>query len=246
MNQLKFVIIVVLLPLIGHAQSKAMSGNDTIQNTVEQKLKTFSEASDFFFSTLSENFEGDDKGEDMYTFLRIFSKSLEDPEDFFNLHVDAKKFKTLNASLEAIYDGFFPVHIYIYEKDSIYRNHVFSNRISNKTRDTLVVKIPTNMPCYTPRNTFVEGLFKGSFAEQLLADKTDSKVKSELQPLLDFSRSYSTLNFSFGFSARYDDEQLNEIYNLEYNRILTSLVFWEYLTDCANYDLNTRKYFYED
>lgn len=246
MNQLKFIITVVVLPLIGHAQFKTMSGNDTIQKTVEQKLKTFSEASDFFFSTLSENFEGDNKGDNMYTFLKIFSKTLEEPEDFFKLQVDAKKFKILNASLESIYDCFFPVHIYIYEKDSIYKNQVISNVISNKTRDTIVDKIPTNMPCHVPRNTFVEGWFKISFAEQLLADKTDSKVRSELQPLLDFNRSYSAFNFSFDFSTRYDEEQFNEIYNLEYNRILTSLVFWEYLTDCANYDLNTRRYFYED
>ena len=157
MNQLKFIITVVLLPLIGNAQFKAMSGNDTIQNTIVQKLKTFSEASDFFFSTLSANFEGDDKGENMYTFLKIFSKALEEPEDFFKLQVDAKKFKTLNASLESIYDGFFPVHIYIYEKDPVYKNRVLVNHIRNKTRDTIVDKIPTNMPCYVPRNTFFSG-----------------------------------------------------------------------------------------
>lgn len=246
MNQLKFIITVMLFPIIGHAQFKAMSGNDTIPNTVEQKLKTFSEASDFLFSTLSENFEGDDKGENMYTFLKIFSKRLEEPEDFFRLQVDAKKFKTLNASLESIYDGFFPVHIYIYEKVPVYKNQVLSNHISNKTRDTIIDKIPTNMPCYVPRNTFFQGTFKISFAEQLLADKTDSKVKSEIRPLLDFNNGYSAFNFSFDFSTRYDEEQFNEIYKLEYNRILTSLVFWEYLTDCANYDLNTRKYFYEE
>ena len=246
MNQLKLIISVALLPLIGLAQLKDINGKDSNKINIQQKLKTFSEASDFFFSTLSENFEGDDKGENMYVFLKIFSKALKEPEDFFRLQVDAKKFQTLNASLEAIYDDFFPVHIYIYEEDSLYKNRVLSTHINNKTCDTIINKIPTNQTCYLPRNPFGGGTFKISFAEQLLAGKVDSKVIRELYSLLDFSHRYSASDFSFNFSSRYNDEQLNEIYKIEYNRILTSLVFWEYLTDCANYDLNTRKYFYED
>ena len=245
MNLLKFAIIIVLVPLTGFAQAKTSNESDTTENNIEEKFKTFSEASSFFFTTLDENFEGDSKGENMYKLMQIFASPKEEPEDFFRLQVNAIFFRTLNASLESIYDDFFPVHIYIYEKNSEF-NYVRGKIVSNKVLDTIEDRIPTNMPDYVPRNSFVEGFFKHSFAEQILSDKTDSKVKSELQPLLDFSNRYSALNFSIDFSNKFNAKQFNEIYDSEYNRILTSLVFWEYLADCANYDLNTRTYFYED
>ena len=232
------------MPLVGFSQSKTIGNSDTIQKNLEEKLRAFSAANDFFFATLDENFEGESKGENIRRLMQIFSKPIEEPEDFFRLQINAKKFEELNSTLELVYDDYFPFHIYIYEKDSEF-NNVRGNINSNKLRDIITDTIPINGP-YTARNSFIEGHFKKSFAVQLLTNKTDSKVKSELQPLLDFFFKYSAISFSIDLSKRYNAEQFDEIYDIEYNRILTSLVFWEYLADCANYDLNTRKYFYED
>ena len=65
MNQLKLVLLVVLLPLVGFAQSKALSSTDTIQKNIQEKFQAFSEASTFFFETLDENFERDSNGENI-------------------------------------------------------------------------------------------------------------------------------------------------------------------------------------
>lgn len=152
----------------------------------------------------------------------------------------------LNASLEEIYNDFFPVHVYEFVIDTIYPNQVLATRNTNRECDTIVEKIPRNRLCYSSRNSFIQGTFKDSFRQQLLKDKRRSILKEEIMPLLDMFYYFSALELSIDSVHKYNMKEFKEIYSDEYNRILTSLVFWEYLTDCGNYDLNTRKYFYED
>ena len=219
---------------------------DTSHNISKTAMLPFSRASEFFFSTLRENLGGN-RGENMQALMKIIAKGNEEPEDFFRLQVNAKKFQELNSTFESIYDKFFPIHIYSYVEDFEFKDRILVEHVTNKKRDTLKVKIPTNMTCHIPRNTFIEGSFKFSFQEQLLKDKTPSAVMELIRVYLDFSRGgFSALNFSIDCLQKYNADELNTIYDSEYNRILVSLIFWEYLCDCANYDLNTRKYFYED
>lgn len=81
------------MPLVNRAQSKAISGNDTTEMNIEEKFKAFSTASDFFFSALRDNFEGDDDGENMYALMKIFATPREEPEDFYKYRLIGKNLK---------------------------------------------------------------------------------------------------------------------------------------------------------
>ncbi|WP_194530870.1 hypothetical protein [Zobellia roscoffensis] len=238
------LIIIILFTIIPPLQSQINTTSDTPQNISKNQILTFSKASEFFFTTLEENFEGN-RAENIQALMKIITKENEEPEDFFRLQVDTKKFKSLNTSLESIYDDFFPIHSYIYEENSNF-DHIVEKHIFNRICDTLEVRIPTNMTCYVPRNTFIEGSFKYSFGKQLLNDKTPSAVMDLIMAYLDFGGGFTAFGFSYDSIQKYNVDELSTIYDSEYNRILVSLIFWEYLSDCANYDLNTRKYFYED
>ena len=238
--------LLVLLPLTGLSQPSIKSSSDSIPNTIAEKFKSFTEASKFFFSTLKNNFGHENDGENMQQLMQIFNKWPEETEDFFRLQVDLKEFKTLNSSLELTYNDFFPVHVYIYAKDAEFKNYIFVKSIRNKICDTLEIRTPTDMQ-YVPRNFFAQGSLKNSFREQLLKDKTPSKVKEEMKLYLSqIISEFSTIEFSRGSTFKHSAKELNEMYTEEFNRILVSFIFWEYLADCANYDLNTRKYFYEE
>lgn len=248
MNLLRIALILfVLFPLTGLSQSSDIGSSDDIPNTIAERFKSFTEASKFFFSTLKNNFGHENDGENMQQLMQIFSKWPEEPEDFFRLQVDLKEFKILNSSLELTYNNFFPVHIYFYEKGTEFNNRILVKSIRNKICDTLEIITPPDMPCHVPRNPFAQGSLKNSFREQLLKDKTPSKVKEEMKLYLSHTINYlSAIEFSIDSTIKYSVKEFNEMYTEEFNRILASFIFWEYLADCANYDLNTRKYFYEE
>ena len=244
MYYIEFVIF-VLFPLVSHSQLSSPADQPVNQGNLSDKLATFSAASDFFFATLNENFEGEGDGENLHALMKIFSKPSDEQEDFFKLQINAKKFKVLNESLSSVYDEFFPFHVYIYVKKSKY-TFVRGSLGVNKIRDTIFSKVPRSIPCHIPRNPFLEGSFRISFWEQLINEDTHSSIKNEMMPFLIGTGQYSALDFSIRAVRRFDVETMDELLETEYNRLLISLVFWEYLADCANYDLNTRKYFYED
>lgn len=247
MNLLKIAFtLLVLIPLTSLSQPSIKSSSDSIPNTIAEKFKSFTEASKFFFSTLKNNFGHENDGENMQQLMQIFNKRPEELEDFFRLQVDLKEFKTLNSSLELTYNDFFPVHVYIYVKDAEFKNYISVKSILNKICDTLEIRTPTDM-LHVPRNFFAQGSLKNSFKEQLLKDKTPSKVKEEMKLYLSqIISEFSAITFSRDSTFKYSAKEFNEMYTEEFNRILASLIFWEYLADCANYDLNTRKYFYEE
>lgn len=241
---LRLLVLCILVPMYGCSQinNKEFIVDDENLNL---KLLNFSKASDFFFSTLSENFQGN-RGDNFYDLIRILSKNIEEPEDFFRLQVDARKFEALNTEiLENIYGDYFPIHVYKYGTGTA--TNILEKHIISEKSDTLEVIIPSKLPCPIPRNSLFQGNFKDSFRELVLRDTMASIVKDEIMVYLRFDTfQFSILDFSIDTLAKYDADKLKSVYEDKFNRILVSLIFWEYLSHCANYDLNTRKYFYEE
>lgn len=237
------LVILVVSPILCFSQ-KTIKCDDASRNKHDFDIYEFSSASIFFFSTLEQNFGGT-KGENIFALMKIISSSVNKQEDFFRLQVENKKFRSLNKSLARKYDNIYPIHIYINEENSE-RNYIRENGIINDVRDTIEIRIPSNMPCPISKNSFLEGSFKFSFVQQLLNDKSESTIKSFIIDFLNGTGLYSALDLSINCIKNFNEEELENIFNNEYERILVSLVFWEYLSESANYDLNTRKYFYED
>ncbi|MBO0355752.1 hypothetical protein J0656_17170 [Muricauda ruestringensis] len=236
--------IIVFLLFMSDAQSQLVKSERHTNKELNESIHSFSEASDFFFTTLGENFKGD-RGESMIALMKVLAKDRDEPEDFFRLNIDPHEFNELNTSLDSIYDYFFPIHIY--KKGSGTKDYVVQKRIENEKCDTIEVVIPRMTTCPIPRNPFFQGNFKESFRKLLLKDSTSLAVKEEIMVYLEeIISEFSILSFSVDHLNKYSPDDLNQIYDIRENRILVSLIFWEYISHCANYDLNTRKYFYED
>lgn len=73
------MLILIVLTGTGFAQESESTKSINVGYSEEEKSSAFSEAGNFFFATLSENFEGS-SAEDVCRLLQIFANPREEPE----------------------------------------------------------------------------------------------------------------------------------------------------------------------
>ncbi|MBD1263114.1 hypothetical protein HZY62_21170 [Maribacter polysiphoniae] len=206
------------------------------------KLSKFEKASEFFFSTLQDNFGGSDQDNLIQLMDILIALNLDGDHDY-KIQVNQMEFDSLNTNFESVYDDYFPVYIYKYSEDSS-RKYEKANMIIGKERDTVEVSLPTDINCPYIKNSIYQGALNYGFYELLLKIDSKEPIQKEITHYLNATGSYSALELSYTLRKAYSDTELGNLVKIKSNRILISLVFWEYLSNCANYDLSRRKNYY--
>lgn len=207
-----------------------------------EDLKAFEKASLFLFSTLKENFGGED-ADNISELMGILSEAPYEMGGEFKLQINVDWFKGLNAELIPLYDMVYPLHVYSVNPNAE-SEFIHANTITNPSRDTLRINLPQNSRCRPDRNSPLEGTFKYSFSQFLQNLASDSKILDQINKHIELTGQYSVIDLSRFCLWKLERTEFHELMENEINRILIALVFWEYVTDCINYDLNLRKYPY--
>lgn len=212
------------------------------QKDYETGLNSFEEAEVFFFDTLEENFGKTDL-ENLNLFFNFLTQS--NANDYvFKLQVNISKFKEINQTLESRYCNFFPY--YHYEHNDSFKDINLNYIGGSKTLcDTLQIKVQLDSN---------SGFFKESPLNVHLAKPFKNKLLSydgKLENILEDNFNIVThveliMFYRRLLQAKIKDEIMAEFIKNENSRKLLTLLFWKYISYCANYDLEVMKYTYEN
>lgn len=232
-----------LLLIYNFASIQFASGQRTDEfQEYSDALKDFKDAESFFFDTLRENFCKSDleNTEMFFKYLTLSSAN----NYVFKLQVNTTKFKEINLKLESKYCNFFPFHYYDYNYS--YKDINFNYIKGLETScDTLQIKvsIDSNSGLFkeSPLNVHLTNSFKNKLIyydgelEDILEDNFN--IVSHVELLMFYRRL---------LQANTKDEIMAEFQSNQTSRRLLSLLFWKYISYCANYDLEVMKYTYEN
>lgn len=237
MKKLTFVYSLLLFCY----QSTMAQINERNQDYIKL-LNEFKGAEVFFFETLKENF-GKTDSENILIFFNKLKQSNQNGYDF-KLQLNIIKYQKLNQILESKYCDLFPFYNYTY--DFTYKDfNIDYIKANEEFCDTLQLKIPRCENCKLYKESPFNVYLKESFKENMITFSGDfEEILNEnfnIAPYVSLFIFYDRILLLYQHKENKDKLELT----LHQKQLLT-LLFWKYISFCANYDLEVMKYTYEN